>query len=270
MVLYQTAKLWGIRDNLLDNTETATQIDTAIDALNKQREIVLKMSDVIITALNNTDIDAGDSSAARAAKTEYRNQLRAYAEEIDDIADTTEYNGETLLDGTFTNAPLKYDDFGDSPTGVSLQVGARTKDLKEYDFDYSGVWADNDIKEKAIGALTADINATATGLGLVKNTVNLSTQKTANAAIDKIDNAINKVSMIRATFGSIQNRLEHKIDNLNQTDENLTAAESRIRDTDMAEEVMKLTKAQILSQSSQAMLSQANQLPQSVLSLLQG
>jgi flagellin len=75
--------------------------------------------------------------------------------------------------------------------------------------------------------------------------------------------------MVRATFGSIQNRLEHKIDNLNVTNENLTAAESRIRDTDMATEVVNLSKAQILKQASQAMLAQANQLPQSVLQLLQ-
>jgi flagellin len=75
--------------------------------------------------------------------------------------------------------------------------------------------------------------------------------------------------MIRATFGSIQNRLEHKIDNLNQTDENLTAAESRIRDTDMATEMMNFTKKQIIMQASQSMLAQANQIPQGMLQMLQ-
>jgi len=75
--------------------------------------------------------------------------------------------------------------------------------------------------------------------------------------------------MVRATFGAIQNRLEHKVDNLNATSENLTAAEARIRDTDMATEMMNFTKNQILAQASQSMLAQANQLPQSVLSLLQ-
>jgi flagellin len=180
---------------------------------------------------------------------------------------------QKLMNETYgTDYPLPFKGFTGSMTdnSVSLQVGARTKDLKEYDFNYSGVWAEKAVKENAIGELSADINATASGLGLVKDTVNLSTQTTANAAIDKIDNAINKVSMIRATFGSIGNRLEHKIDSLNSTDENLTAAESRIRDTDMATEMMKLTKQQILSQSSQSMLAQANQLPQSVMQLLQG
>ena len=75
--------------------------------------------------------------------------------------------------------------------------------------------------------------------------------------------------MVRGTFGAMQNRLEHKIDNLNTTNENLTAAESRIRDTNMAEEMMNFTKNQILSQAAQSMLAQANQLPQSVLQLLQ-
>jgi flagellin-like hook-associated protein FlgL len=154
---------------------------------------------------------------------------------------------------------------------VSLQVGARTKDLKHYDFDYSGVWrADNTLQTKAIGELEANINASAGGLGLVTDEVNLSTQTTANTSIDKIDYAINKISMIRGTFGAIQNRLERKIDNLNTTDENLTAAESRIRDTDMSEEYADMTKRQILSQASQAMFAQANQLPQSVLQLIQG
>jgi flagellin len=98
---------------------------------------------------------------------------------------------------------------------------------------------------------------------------NLASQESANQAMDKIDKAINKVSMIRATFGSIQNRLDHKIANLNVTNENLTAAESRIRDTDMASEMMNFTKNQILAQASQSMLAQANQIPQGTLQLLQ-
>ena len=113
----------------------------------------------------------------------------------------------------------------------------------------------------------ADMDCSARGLGTDK--LSLSSQESANAAIDKIDNAINKVSMVRGTFGAVQNRLEHKIDNLNTNSENLTSAESRIRDTNMAEEMMNFTKNQILSQASQSMLAQANQLPQGVLSLLQ-
>lgn len=89
-----------------------------------------------------------------------------------------------------------------------------------------------------------------------------------SGTIAKINNAINKVSEERANLGAYQNRLEHTINNLNTSSENLTAAESRIRDVDMAREMMKFTKDNILSQAAQAMLAQANQMPQGVLQLL--
>ncbi|MDE6762533.1 MAG: hypothetical protein K2J73_02500 [Oscillospiraceae bacterium] len=141
---------------------------------------------------------------------------------------------------------------------IILQAGARTKDAVEFTFNY---------KSDAIGELAADLNCTAKGLGT--KDLNLSSQEAANIAIDKIDQALNKVSLVRGTFGAIQNRLEHKIDNLNVSVENLTSAESQIRDTNMPQEMMNFTKQQILAQASQSMLAQANQLPQGVLSLLQ-
>ena len=100
------------------------------------------------------------------------------------------------------------------------------------------------------------------------STIDISTQDGAAAAIDKINNAINKVSSTRGDLGAIQNRLEHTINNLGVTEENMQSAESRIRDTDMAAEMMEYTKNNILVQASQAMLAQANQLPQGVLQLL--
>ena len=151
-----------------------------------------------------------------------------------------------------STATLTYKD------NITLQVGARTKDSVNFTFNY---------ESNGLGDLKADMDCSARGLGTDK--LSLATQESANAAIDKIDNALNKVSMVRGTFGAVQNRLEHKIDNLNTTSENLTSAESRIRDTNMAEEMMNFTKNQILSQASQSMLAQANQLPQGVLSLLQ-
>ena len=99
--------------------------------------------------------------------------------------------------------------------------------------------------------------------------IDLSTQAGAKAAVGKIKSAINSVSSTRGDLGAIQNRLEHTINNLSVTSENMTAAESRIRDVDMANEMMAYTKNNILVQSSQAMLAQANQLPQGVLQLLQ-
>ncbi|WP_312059324.1 flagellin N-terminal helical domain-containing protein [Anaerotignum sp.] len=99
--------------------------------------------------------------------------------------------------------------------------------------------------------------------------IDIATQKGASDAIDKIKSAINKVSSTRGDLGAIQNRLEHTINNLGVTTENMTASESRIRDVDMAKEMMDFTKNNILTQASQAMLAQANQLPQGVLQLLQ-
>lgn len=139
-----------------------------------------------------------------------------------------------------------------------LQTNSRSKDAINFTFNYNS---------QGMGDLANDLDCTTKGLGMDKLT--LSTQEEANFAIDKLDNALNKVSMVRSTFGAAQNRLEHKIANLNNTMENLTSSESTIRDTDMAMEMMEYTKEQILSQCSQAMLTQANSLPQEVLSLLQ-
>lgn len=105
-------------------------------------------------------------------------------------------------------------------------------------------------------------------LGVDKDTVNIKTQPEANRTIDIVDNAIAKVSFQRAELGAYQNRLEHKIDNLNVSYENLQAAESAIRDTDMAKYMMEFTKNQILDNAAQAMLAQAIEIPQGVLSLL--
>lgn len=99
--------------------------------------------------------------------------------------------------------------------------------------------------------------------------IDISTQEGAAAAVDKVKNAINYVSDVRGTLGATQNRLEHTINNLSVTTENMTAAESRIRDVDVAKEMMAYTKNNILVQSAQAMLAQANQTPQGVLQLLQ-
>lgn len=101
------------------------------------------------------------------------------------------------------------------------------------------------------------------------SSISLSTQVKASGAIDTIDKAITAVSNHRATLGAVQNRLEHTIKSVDNTSENIQAAESRIRDTDMAKEMMSYTKSKILTQAAQSMLAQANQAPQGVLQLLQ-
>ena len=145
---------------------------------------------------------------------------------------------------------------------ITLQTGARTKDSVNFTFKY------NQDGTADMGNLKANLNISARADGLNTENLSLATQDDANAAMDQIDKAINKVSMVRASFGSIQNRLEHKIENLTTTNENLTDAESSIRDTDMASEMLNYTKYNILQQAAQSMLAQANQQPQSILQLL--
>jgi len=131
--------------------------------------------------------------------------------------------------------------------GLSLQIGDTADDFNR------------------IQVSIQDCHAKALGVG----GIDVSTEKSAAEGITHIKDAIDTVSKIRAKLGATQNRLDHTLNNLETTTENLTDAESRIRDTDMAKEMMKYTKNNILVQSSQAMLAQANQLPQGVLQLLQ-
>jgi flagellin len=135
-----------------------------------------------------------------------------------------------------------------SGTGGAFQVGANNNS--------------NERISIAIG------NADSTTLGT--NSLSLTNTTNAQAAITAVDTAISTVSSTRASLGAYQNRFEHTITNLNVAVENLSASESRIRDTDMAEEMVTFTKSQILSQAGTAMLAQANQAPQSVLQLLRG
>jgi flagellin len=136
--------------------------------------------------------------------------------------------------------------------------------------------------ESASAGLTLQIGASATGdqqvtlkvgdmssKGLSIDTVMVDNQANSAAAIKAIDNAINTVSGTRADLGALQNRLEHTVTNLGTTSENLTSAESRIRDVDMAKEMMEMTKNNVLAQAAQSMLAQANTQPQNVLKLLQ-
>ncbi len=152
---------------------------------------------------------------------------------------------------THGNAKMTYTD------GLILQTNSRSKDAVLFTFNYS---------TQSIGDLENDLNCTAKGLGLDR--LSLATQENANYAIDRLDHALCKATMVRSTFGSAQNRLEHKMDNLANMDEDLTEAESNIRDTDVAIEMMSFTKGQVVMNAAQSMLAQANTQKQSVLNLL--
>jgi flagellin len=240
------SQIAGLNQASTNSQDGISMVQTFEGALQETDAILQRMKTLATQSANGTY----DENVDRAAiELEYQ-QL---CSEIDDIS-KTDFNGVVVLStsSVATGGNLTV------VSSVKLQAGARTADLQEFDFAY---------ESDGIGDLTANLNCTSAGLGL--DQLSLSTQASANAAIDKIDHALNKVSMVRATFGSIQNRLEHKIANLDVSAENMQASESRIRDTDMAKEMMSFTKNQILSQASQAMLAQANSLPQGVLSLLQ-
>ncbi|MBO1685807.1 flagellin N-terminal helical domain-containing protein [Clostridium butyricum] len=181
-----------------------------------------------------------------------------------------------------------------SGNGSKFSVdGAITGDAKKlaagnYETKGSNIVRDNQIVGKLSGNVMLIDDKTATG-GVIKisasqlgvstsamtsgksftiNGVNAGTRDQASGSIGALDNAINKVSSERSKLGAVQNRLEHTINNLGTSSENLTAAESRVRDVDMAKEMMNFSKNNILQQAAQAMLAQANQQPQNVLSLL--
>lgn len=149
--------------------------------------------------------------------------------------------------GTGTIATTAHDITIGKSTGLKLQIGAAAKDDQQVSL--------------SIGDMSAK------GLGI--DGIDVSEQDKALASIQTIEDAINQVSGTRADLGALQNRLEHTVNNLGVTSENLTSAESRIRDVDMAKEMMEMTKNNVLTQAAQSMLAQANTQPQSILKLLQ-
>lgn len=207
-----------------------SMIQTAEGALNETHDILQRMRELAVQSSNDTNTESD--------REELGKEVSALVEEIDRIANNTEFNTENLLNGE-----------GGSEGSFTFHIGANTEQSMDVDF----------------GNMTAE----ELGVGGDEAAIDISTQEGADKAITTIQEAIDKVSGERSKLGAAQNRLEHTINNLGASSENLTAAESRIRDVDMAKEMMDFTKNNILTQASQAMLAQANQMPQGVLQLLQ-
>ncbi|WLR55544.1 flagellin Hag [Mesobacillus subterraneus] len=237
-------------------------IQTAEGALNETHSILQRMRELAVQASNdtNTGVDRG----------EIQKEINSLTSEINRIGNTTEFNTQTLLDGSKTGT-----------TALNFQIGANG--LQSMTVDIEDMRADNlGISTTAATAATISINGTAATIAFTTTTVvsngtnnttvekalDVSSHDKATVAIEVINKAIETVSGERSKLGAYQNRLEHTINNLGTSSENLTAAESRIRDVDMAKEMMSQTKNSILSQAAQAMLAQANQQPQGVLQLL--
>ncbi|RYI28097.1 flagellin [Bacillus infantis] len=171
-------------------------------------------------------------------------------------------DGKDTVGGTFT---AKFQ-IGAS-NGQSFQMDVQ--DMRAQALNISGVTSGGSHEDVAGAKFTATTTVTnGTNNDATEYALDVSTHESATAAIEVLDNAIQSVSAQRSQLGAYQNRLEHTINNLNTSSENLTAAESRVRDVDMAKEMMTQTKNSILSQAAQAMLAQSNQMPQGVLQLL--
>ncbi|MFC0465756.1 flagellin [Kineococcus gynurae] len=218
-------QIGGLKVAVRNAQDGVNVVQTADGALNETHAILQRMRDLAVQAANG----GSQNTTSQAAANDEFTQLSS---ELDDISGRTKFNGQALLDGTFSSK--------------SFQVGSES----------------GETLSVSIGSMSAST------LGVSSTAVALSSTASASAAITAIDTAIATVSSERSKLGAVQNRFEHKINNLNVSVENLTASESSIRDTDMAQEMTKFTRNQILSQAGTSMLAQANQASQSVLSLL--
>ncbi|WP_422446912.1 flagellin [Thermoanaerobacterium sp. DL9XJH110] len=220
----------GLNQAARNAQDAISLIQTAEGALNETHSILQRMRELAVQAANDTY-----TSADRA---KIKDEMINLKQEIDRIAGQTEFNKQKLLTGSFS--------------GKIFHIGAN-----------SGQTISLSIAAMYASALNASLTA-----NKINSIAGASGQKVAETLITLIDDAISKVSDERSKLGANQNRLEHTINNLNTAAENLTAAESRIRDVDMAAEMMNFTKYQILAEAGNAMLAQANMKPQSVLKLL--
>ena len=184
----------------------------------------------ILQRMNELATQAANDTNTSVDRSAIKAEMDELKSEIGRISSTTQFNTMNLLDGSFT--------------GKNLQVGA--------------------LSGQAIALSISSMSATSLGV----NALTVSTFSTAGTAMAKVQSALDIVSTQRSKLGATQNRLEHTIANLDTTSENTSASESRIRDTDMAKEMVTYSKNQILVQAGQSMLAQANQSTQGVLSLL--
>lgn len=189
----------------------------------------------MLQRMNELATQAANDTNTSTDRAKISDELKALGSEIDRVATTTQFNTQNLLDGNFC--------------GKLLQVGA-----------LSGQTIQIDISKMSLSGLNIDQS------DLISTKISFNAG--AGDVMKKVQSAIDTVSTQRSALGALQNRLEHTIRNLDTTSENTSAAESRIRDTDMAKEMVTYSKNNILAQAGQAMLAQANQSTQGVLSLL--
>jgi len=234
------AQVRGLNQAARNSQDAVSLVQTAEGGMQTIQDILQRMRELAVQSSNDTNQNDVDREALQL-------ELEALGKEIDQIASTTEFNKMTLLDGAFATS-------GDE---LTIQAGAN-----------HGQTMTISIGAMNSAGLGVTVVAASEDIDEDGGEINVSNQANAAQSIAEIDNALNEVSMQRAQLGAFQNRLEFKIQNLNNQSENVAAAESRIRDADMAATMTEFTKNNILFQASTAMLAQANSLPQSVLQLL--
>ena len=221
----------------LDRASTNAQdgvsaVQTAEGALNEVHSMLQRMNELAVQAANGTNASKDVQSI--------KDEIKQLNTEITRIADTTDFNGKKMLKSGQDEVKIFVGYTSDAQNNIS-------------------------IENKNLNAVANAISTDA----FMKAKSNQATSAQAQNFLSTISSQIETVSSMRSDFGAIQNRLEHTIDNLDNVVENVTSAESRIRDTDMADEMVKYSKNNILTQAGQSMLAQANQSTQGVLSLLQ-
>jgi flagellin len=214
-------------------TQASTNAQDGISAVQTAEGALNEVHDML-QRMNELAVQAANDTNMTKDRTYIQSEIDALKTEISRVATTTTFNEQKLLNGDFKNK--------------NLQVGAEKDD------------------KQLIGISISAMSAT--GLKIQNIKVSGKDGTSARNAIDTIKKAMEQVSKQRSDLGAIQNRLEHTISNLDNVVENTTAAESRIRDTDMASEMVKFSNKNILQQAGQSMLAQANQSNQGVLSLL--
>ena len=240
-----------------NSNDAISLIQTAEGALNETHSILQRMRELAVQAANDTNTDKD-----RIAVQQEIEQLR---QELDRISQATEFNTKKLITGEFAEAGLYFQVGANKGQTVNLKLG-------QMDAITLGI-AGSDSKVPATNADgTAKLDSDGNPVLETKSggTVSVATQDEANKAIELINTALETVSAERARYGAMQNRFEHTINNLKVSEENLQSAESRIRDADMANEIVEFSKNKIIAQSGTAMLAQANAAPQGILQLLNG
>jgi flagellin len=236
------------------NTSDAISMVQTIEGAGKEIvNILSRMKELAVQANSGTYSDTD-----RAALDLEFNELR---DEINRIAENTEWNGRKLMDGV---AAGNVGQAGHTPTPINIQVGAGSSQtmqisFKDWAVDYDNVTDAND-RNGAYGDTTSAMNSAAVGVDSTNN---------ATTAIVALDKAIDNATAELAKYGAYMNRLEYASDNLLNVAQNTDASRSRIEDADYAAETSELAKTQIIAQAGTAMLAQANQIKQTVLALLQ-